>query len=462
MCARPEPGEGSTAWAGRAAGSERRPAVGDCLGTEEREAEVGVVRVWRGVAVLAVVGACGGGGDGSPADVASSEAVPGAFTERWSAQVEGDAGWLVAGDGNEPYVILDDSDDSEGDATYAVVALAIGDGSERWRTPLTETGCCDGAGVDAIPTEGGLLASFDDADGGHLVLLDETSGEVRWDTTLETSTYDLWGEIEPGLGYVSLDETTSAFVDLDDGAILEDELDWLVFDDRLSVVEDGVLRVGVDPFDSDAETEDIDLAGLNPTAVHRVASQVVVVDGEELVGIADGQEVFRIDAGVGPIGESGVVEDQLVAVSDTQSTAETVVFVTVENDHARVVGRAPENFEQDSAAVDVVQGDALVAGLIDDDPPTDSPGETNELVLLELGTDGVVTRASTNVSTSERLSFAGGRVVVDHFDELQVLSATDLSEVARITLAEDFPRHAIGSDYIATLNRDSENIRLWR
>ena len=96
----------------------------------------------------------------------------------------------------------------------------------------------------------------------------------------------------------------------------------------------------------------------------------------------------------------------------------------------------------------------LVAGAIDPDTSSGRFFQTNsELVLLELGEKDVTTRASTMVPAYPEVQFSGGRIVVDSDDGVQVLSATDLSEVAQIAEDNDFA--SLGPNYILTVDRDT-------
>jgi hypothetical protein len=308
------------------------------------------------------------------------------------------------------------------------------------------------------PTNDGALVSYDDADGGHLILLDGKSGTIKWNTDIDSYAYDLFGEVASGIGLISLEEYTSEFVDLDNGKIIPEDLNWMVFDDRLAVVDESTLRVGVDPFDAAADTEDIDLAGLTPRQLSRVGDAIVAADGIELVGIADGHETFRVNPQVREIGGIKAVDDRRVLVVGADSGL--LALLSVEAGGAKLLGSAPEGFEGDDASVAVVEGDTLVEGQIDADPSSDSSNETDDLVVLRIGDDGLVKRASIPIPGLAETVFSGGRVLVNTEEHVQVLSAKDLSEVATIDTTDD--QVELGPNYILKVNPGSGQVTLLR
>ena len=412
------------------------------------------MRGWMACAVVAVAAGCGGGDGGGESGGSTSSVPIGDFTEQWSIQLEGvENAWPT----EDVIYVTVSSNPEESTGSLAVTGIAPSNGAERWTTSITDDGSWGGDFV-LWPTNDGALVSYDDAEGGHLVLLDGESGAIKWDTDLEGYAYDLFGEVASGIGLISLEEYSSEFVDLDNGKIVPEDLDWMVFDDQLAVVEDATLRVGVDPFDAGADTQDIDLAGVTPSQVTRVGDTIVAADGIELVGIADGHETFRVDPHVGQIKGFTAVDDRHVVVLGGDPGV--LAVLSVDTDGAKVIGSAPDGFEGDDASVAVIEGDTLIEGQIDADPSSDSSNETDELVVLEIGENGLTTRSSTPVSGLADTGFSGGRVLVNTEEGVRVLSAKDLSEVATIDTGEG--QLQVGPNYVLTVNKEPGQITLSR
>lgn len=140
---------------------------------------------------------------------ASAVTWKGDFQLRWSAAVDGD---LIALEIGADRLYLAEQDGSN----LHVASFKIDDGTELWRRTLTTTFMED-RGYWSRATDRGYLLTFDDADSGHLVLLDADTGEPHWDEMLDSGAYDVAGQLNEHVALIYIRETELEFVDLDTG-----------------------------------------------------------------------------------------------------------------------------------------------------------------------------------------------------------------------------------------------------
>ena len=150
-------------------------------------------------------------------------------------------------------------------------------------------------------------------------------------------------------------------------------------------VEPRSLEVGWDPFDQGAPTTPIELpAGTDEVDATEDGHLIIATVGNELVGILDGEEVWRWTpdvAGIGYIesfdGLIGVVE----IVGDEYRGR--VQYARIDDDRIEPFDVVPETFEVHDVRVDA-DGNVTAVGVFDTTPGSSSE-ETISPAIVELG-----------------------------------------------------------------------------
>ena len=149
----------------------------------------------------------------------------GTFDKQWSAQLGGEVTNMVLAD-SEIYVAV------ERGTALDVAAVDLVEGTVRWTVTLTDAGEWSHDFNLAVTTVG-LMTSYENDGGGHLVLLDRSSGREMWDTPIEHNAYDLFGEIADGVGAIQTSEDSNEIVNLQTGALSTNFEFSFVVDDKI-------------------------------------------------------------------------------------------------------------------------------------------------------------------------------------------------------------------------------------
>jgi hypothetical protein len=306
---------------------------------------------------------------------ASSPPPSGSFESRWSKPLEGE---LIAleSTADRVYAAMQNGSDVE------VIAFDLDEG-EVWRRPVTDTftGEFWSRAVDR-----GFLITFDDAAGGHLMLLNADDGETAWDRPLDFSAYDIGNQLTPDVGLIWIRERDLEFVDLDTGdrapaGRYEFDPSWKVVGNQLARFDGESLEVGSDPFDSSARTEIIELPA---TASDVTASSdgrlIIATVGSELVGMIEGEEAWRWTPEVPEISDVEVFDNDYIGVAVDAGSDLWAQFAQVGDDVVEPFGTLPENFVL-SDFWKPNDGEPVLVGYFDDTPDL---GEGNPLPVATI------------------------------------------------------------------------------
>jgi outer membrane protein assembly factor BamB len=293
-------------------------------------------------------------------------------TERWRAPLGATSRTGVAVAGDTAFV---------GDDDGVVTAVAIADGSVRWRKPLRETdGACTGlpAGRVDVPlavADGNVVAVVRDLDSARMavVALDAETGGCRWEQAPQvgsaTASAAAAGDGSVVVGIA--DRTVRSFAG-SDGAPSWDSLALTVFSPASSpALVDGsvyVADLGGGVYRLDAGTgERIWSYQLNELTVR---SSPVVSGGAVLVGLNDGRLValdrdsghliWQSAATQGLIGSIAISPDVIVAVKGGRDAG----LIAFERDPDGTLVDVPSPTELDLGTLLVRAGSAAVVVLI--------------------------------------------------------------------------------------------------
>jgi hypothetical protein len=338
---------------------------------------------------------------------------------RWSADVEGELLGLESAADRLYTVTMNGS-------TLEVVVFDRGDGSVLWDRTLTDAAWPEPEYWGSA-TEYGLLLTFGADAGGHLVLLDADDGEIRWDESLTFPAYDVYEQVNDHVALFELSEGDLQFIDLDttEQADAGDYFSngWVVIGDEFARFEDndldesvpgtvvqeiiaeGVvetvvvetvpwtvsvddstdtrptpvdveprsLEVGWDPFDPQAPTTPIELpAGTDEVDATDDGRLIVATVGNELVGILDGEEVWRWTPDVAGIGYVEVL-DGLIGVVEIvgDEYRGRVQYARIDDNRIEPFDVVPETFEVHDVRVDA-DGNVAAVGVFDTTPGSSS------------------------------------------------------------------------------------------
>lgn len=411
------------------------------------------VRSRRGAAclVLLMVAACAS--DDSPS-VGRGSLPPqdGTFDKQWSARLGGEVVNVVTAD-SEIYVAV------ERDKALEVAAVDLVDGAFRWTATLADSGSW-AVEWNLATTSAGVMTSYvDDAGNGHLVLLDRSSGSEVWDTRLEDSAYELWGEVADGIGGLMTGEESAAFVDLQTGALstnVEPEGIDGVVDGQLVVQDGSTLRVGIDPFDLSAKVTEIQLSSIAPVHAWTKTDKLLVlgaVDGT-VSAFVDGEPRWSIDVDLPDVKDLRAVGDHVLGVISSSESPDGYrsEYFWFDERGASPLGGVPAGFEHADGGL---LGDtAVVVGSI---------GPAG--VLLAFDQSGTTELGTFDGAGAEPTDILGQYIALGDGAEFRILALDGLNEVARVQKPppRPFMTHSlfrIGDDYLVTA--DADEVTLYR
>jgi hypothetical protein len=329
--------------------------------------------------------------------------------------------------------------------TKRIAAVSTADGATTWVSTVTANGDWSGPAALAA-TSAGALTSYVDGAGAHLVLLDAASGSVRWTHAIDEPMYDLGGgEVATGLAVVDLTESVVAVVDLASGT-MRPATGVFLGDGRYTTVDGTTLEVGGDPFDPAKPSTTIRLTS-EPTAADAAGDLIVVAEGADVVGVADGGERWRVPAGVGPIMGLGVLGRYVLAIAESEDpSVATPVAVVALDPTPRLAGQLPESLDVSSMAGFELDPNPVVVGVVDPTPGGADVAEVDQLDAVALTPDGPTVVRSVPVSAMALMSSTptDDRYVWVDEGRLHVLTVPELHDDADVDIGADASTEAVG------------------
>jgi outer membrane protein assembly factor BamB len=376
----------------------------------------------------------------------------GTFDAQWSTAVGGEVVNVMLGE-SEIYVAV------ERGTALDIAAVDILDGVVRWTVTLAEPGEWS-PHFNLAVTAPGVMTSFEDSAGGHLVLLDRSSGRELWDTSIEHSAYDLFGEVVDGIGAIATTENSSEIVNLRTGDFMSTPGYSFALDNRLVQQDGAVLRIGIDPLDPSANVTEIQLDSPAAVVDAITADPLLILGADDgtVSGLVDGVRVWNVSIDAPQIYDFHATHDVLTVTTYDPDTREyDWQYLRFDETGADPIAGVPADFRP--AAADVYADTAILAGTIDA-TSGDSSGEINDGVVLAFDPAGVTTLGTFEVPAFAPLEILGDYVVVGVTDEeLRVLALDGFGEVARITQPPPEPFEIsgltrFGDDYLVITDGD--------
>jgi hypothetical protein len=327
-----------------------------------------------------------------------------------------------------------------------IAAVSTSDGSTLWVTTVTPDGDWNGDFAVAA-TSAGALTSFQDEAGAHLALLDAATGAVTWTQPIDEPAYDLLGEMTPGLALVDLTEDDEVFTDLATGQLRPVDSGFVIVDDQFVTVDGDTLIIGDDPFGAASPGPTVTLTS-PPSDVTGAGDLIVAAEGEDVVGVFDGREQWRVPAGLGPIGPLSLLGRYVLAAADSDDpSTPTPVAVIALDPTPHLVGQLPPSFDVLSMAGFDIDPSPVVVGLIDPTPGGASDDEVDQLAAVALTPDGPTIVRSIPVNA---LSVLGASVTANRYawiddGDLHALSVPDLRDDADIDVGTNAHATSVGA-----------------
>jgi hypothetical protein len=304
-----------------------------------------------------------------------------------------------------------------------VTARSPADGALLWTRVIKDAQF----GFVLGPTDDGVMVPFTDARGDRLALLDRADGSTRWDVAQPT--YDVFGQLVPGIGEIDVTEDHPAMVDLRTGKSVADDKTWVPLANELARIDGTRLLIGVSPFSAAPARTQLSLPFRPDAVLDGGGGLVVVTSGSTVVGLVGGVERWRVNAPLSAL--HGVEVDvagpnHLIAMapSDQPPYDISVVVLHFDTAGASVLGTLPKGVDVDDA--EVVNGQTLLFTTYDATPggPAD---ELVQLGVIVLGSHGFRLAGSIKHSAWPYRYVMGSRLVVPANDgRLEVWSLPDL------------------------------------
>jgi hypothetical protein len=397
--------------------------------------------------VLLLAAACGGSDGSSAARPAPTGPCAGTVQETGSAGRELQAAWSntfagsVVSTAPTPTTIYVACEDGP---SKRIAAVSTADGTTEWVTTLTPDGEWNGSFAVAA-TSAGALTSYQDETGAHLVLLDASSGSQMWTHAIDEPAFELEGGVAAGVAVVDLTEWDAELVDLASGS-LRPAAGVFLSDGRYTTVDGTTLEVGGDPFDAAKPGTTIELTS-EPTAADAAGDLIVVAEGDDVVGVVDGGERWRVPAGIGPVAGLGVLGRYVLAIADSEdpSVASPVAVIALDPT-PRLAGRLPESLDVNTMASFELDPHPVVVGVIDPTPGGADVDEVDQLDAVALTADGPEVVRSVPVSAMALMSSTSteDRYVWVDDGRLHALSVPELHDGADVDIGADASTIAAG------------------
>jgi hypothetical protein len=399
-------------------------------------------------AVLLFGAACGGASAGSSTERAAPPGpCAGTVTEPGSAGRAIRAAWSHTFAGSvestavtptTAYVACEDG------PAKRIAAVSTADGTTKWVTTVTPDGDWNGSFAVAA-TSAGALTSYQDRTGAHLVLLDPSRGSETWTHAIDEPAFELEGEVAAGLAVVDLTEWDAEFVDLASGS-LRPAAGIFLSDGRYTTVDGTTLEVGGDPFDPAKRGTTIRLTS-EPTVADATGDVIVVAEGDDVVGVVDGSEKWRVPAGIGPVADIFVLGRYVLAVADFEdpSVAQSVAVISLDPT-PQLAGQLPESLDVNTMASFELDPDPIVVGVVDPTPGGADIDEVDQLDAVALTADGPKVVQSVPVSAMALMS---SKSTIDRYvwvddGRLHALSVPELRDDADVDIGASTSVNAVG------------------
>jgi hypothetical protein len=337
----------------------------------------------------------------------------------------------------------------ESDRGLEIAAIDIDDGNIRWSVAVSGEGEYNPR-FSLGTTSVGVMTSYLDDKGGHLVLLDEETGDRRWDIPLDSYAYELDGEIVDGVGALSPDEGSSMLVDLRTGEEL-DGLDITFAIDGRGAIQDGsLLRVDLDPLDPTTGGREIDLGDDAPVCcvAQFEDTLIILTEAGTLSGYVDDQRHWTLDVSAIQVDDVALYEDVLVVTEDVAGDAPTVDqewhYFAIDGAEPTPIDDVPARFEPKGAGL--VNGAATIVGRVDETPDMDSDDEIEQVFVVAFESGNATTLGTLEVPAFGTVAVLGDYLLVeDDEGALQVFTLDGIEKSGTVTVPSPEPFETTGS-----------------
>jgi hypothetical protein len=308
------------------------------------------------------------------------------------------------------------------------------------------------------------MTSFEDDDGGHLVLLDSQSGAEVWNVALDTYGYELEGEIADGIARFWPTEYEQVFVDLGSGEQLPDlPIDFFV--DYRGAIQDGsTLRVDLDPLDPSTGGDEIDLGSEAQIVNVGMSDDTLLLLNEAgtLSGYVDGERSWSLDLGDLEVQGFTQVGRLLVVLGDSDVSPVIVDephYYWIDGGTATPVIGVPQDFVPED--IGLIADRPVLLGRIDAEPYEDLPDEVNPGLALVVDRGEAATMSEFELEPSTDVVVLGDNAIIGNLDfgEMTVYALDGMERVRDVDAIGGF---RIGPDWLLVMEADGRSVTLYR
>ena len=249
--------------------------------------------------------------------------------------------------------------------------------------------------------------------------------------------------MDDDVAVVGVYDSGPAFVDLDtaESVLMQNSPDsyWLLVGDELAHFDDGSLEMGLDPFDPAVVPTPVPLpSGTDSVTASEDGRLIVATVGSDVVGLVDGEEVWRWTPDVEDFGTVLLVDGFVGVWEIVGGVFGRRLFAEIGDSGVVPLDTFPDTFRLDDISF-AADGTPVLIGIIDETPDTGSRDERVRAAVVELRTGTPIHEIADDLNGMGTAGSFGAYVytasVID--GEIAVYDAETIEQVGAIPFLDD-------------------------